>query len=93
MQVEDGAAQTLFWKNLNVVMVDNGVPNANFKRFMVDSAQANWNAVRMIYKDGDPSLPIIAREHTCLFHWFASLDKVTQKVYQTILTISTQTTI
>ena len=46
---------------------------------MADNAQANWNAVRMIYGDGDPILPMVARERTCLFHWFASLDKVTQK--------------
>jgi hypothetical protein len=46
---------------------------------MADSAQANWNAVREIYGNGDPSLPMVARERTCLFHWFASLDNVTQK--------------
>ena len=79
MQSEDGAAQTLFWENLNVVMAENGVPKTNFKGFMADSAQANWNAVRRVYGDGDPSLPMVARERTCLFHWSASLDKVTQK--------------
>ena len=79
MQSKDGAAQVLFWENMNSVMVENGVPNINFKGFMVDSAQANWNAVKAIYKDGDPSLSMVAREHTCLFHWYASLDKVTQK--------------
>jgi hypothetical protein len=46
---------------------------------MADSAQTNWNAVRAIYEDGDPSIPMVAREHTCLFHWSASLNKVTQK--------------
>ena len=35
--------------------------------------------MRAIYRDGDPSLPMVAREHICLFHWSASLDKVTQK--------------
>ena len=79
IQSEDGAAQTLFWKKLNVVMTDNMVPNVNFKGFMADSTQANWNAVRMIFRDGDPSLPMVAHEHTCLFHWSANLDKVTQK--------------
>ena len=74
IQSEDGAAQTLFWKNLNVVMADNGVPNVNFKGFMAD-----WNVVRIIYGDGDPSLPMVAREHTCISNWSASLDKVTQK--------------
>jgi hypothetical protein len=60
-------------------MAENDIPNVNFKGFMADSAQANWNAVRAIYGDGDPSLPMVARECTCIFHWSASLDTVTQK--------------
>ena len=52
---------------------------------MADSAQANWNAVRTIYGNGDPSLPMVARERTCLFHWSASLDKVTQKYIKSSL--------
>ena len=44
---------------------------------MADIAQANWDAMRMIYNDGDPTLPMVTRERTCLFHWCASLDKVT----------------
>jgi len=79
MQSEDGAAQTLFWENLNTVMAENGVLTVNFKGFMADSAQANWNAVRKIYGGGDPSLPMVGRERTCLFHWSQNLDKVTQK--------------
>ena len=79
MQFEDDAAQIFFWENLNYVMAENGVPNINFKGFMVDSAQANWNAMRTMVRDGDPSLPMVARECTYLFHWSASLDKVTQK--------------
>ena len=34
-------------------MVENGVSKVNFKGFMADTAQANWNAVRMIYGDGE----------------------------------------
>ena len=33
----------------------------------------------MNYCDGDPPLPMVTRERTCFFHWFASLDNVTQK--------------
>jgi hypothetical protein len=79
MQSEDGATQTLFWENLNDVMAENGVPKTNFKGFMTDSAQANWNTVRMVYGDDNPSLPMVARERTYLFHWSTSLDKITQK--------------
>ena len=63
---KDGATQKLFCKNLNVVMVDNGVPNTNFMGFMVDNIQANWTAMRKIYGDGDLSLLIIGDEDTCL---------------------------
>ena len=55
-QFEDGAIQTLFWENLNVVMAENGVRKTNFKGFMADIAQANWYAVQMVCGDGDPSL-------------------------------------
>ena len=60
-------------------MAKNGVSKVNFKGFMADNAQANWIAVRMIYGDGDPTLPMVARERICFFHWSASLDKVIQK--------------
>jgi hypothetical protein len=79
MQSEDARAQTIFWENLNAVMLENGVPNVNFKGFMADSAQANWIAVRKICGDGDTSVPLEGRERTCLFHWSANLDKITQK--------------
>ena len=46
---------------------------------MADNAQANWNGVRMIHGDGDPTLSMVTREHTYFFHWSASLDKVTCK--------------
>ena len=79
VQSEDARAQTIFWENLNVVMLENGIPNVNFKGFMVDSAHANWIAVRKNYGDGDPSIPLEGHERTCLFHWSAKLDKITQK--------------
>ena len=60
-------------------MVGNWVVDVNFKGFMDDSAQANFNAMRTIYEDGDSSLPMVSRERRCLFHWFASLDKMIQK--------------
>ena len=52
---------------------------------MVDNAQANWNAAKKIYGEGAPSLPMVGRERTCLFHWSQSLDKVTQKYIKTSL--------
>ena len=60
-------------------MVDNGVSTVNFKGFMADRAQANWNVVMRIYGGGNPSLPMVDRERICFFHWLQSLDKVIQK--------------
>ena len=85
MQSEDGRAQTILRKNLNFVMAENNVPNVNFKGYMANSAQSNWNAVRKIYGDSEPHLPMVDRERTCLFHWSANLDKVTQKYIKSSL--------
>jgi hypothetical protein len=79
MQSEDTAAQCIMWRSLNEVMAANGVANVNFKGFMADSAQANWNAVRTIYGTGDPKQPMENRERTCLLHWTTSLNRHTQK--------------
>ena len=49
MQSEDVAAQMILWKNLNVVIARHDVPSPKFKGFKADSAQANWNAVKVIY--------------------------------------------
>ena len=57
MQSEDAAAQMVFWKNINDVMARHGVPLPKFKGFMVDSAHANWNAIRVIYGSGAPQFP------------------------------------
>jgi hypothetical protein len=45
MQFEDMEVQCIMWQNLNKVMANSGVPNPNFKGFMADNAQANWNVV------------------------------------------------
>jgi len=37
------------WTKLNCVMFKFGLTNPNFKGFMVDSAQANWNDVCFVY--------------------------------------------
>lgn len=78
MQSEDTAAQTIFWKNLNAVIARHGIPLPKFKGFMADSAQANWNAVRIVYGSGDATTPMENQERTCLFHWTQSLEKHTK---------------
>jgi hypothetical protein len=58
MQLEDATAQSVLWKNLNAVLARHGVLEPKFKGFMADSAQANWNAIRVIYGSGDAAIPM-----------------------------------
>ena len=78
MQSEDCSAQVLLWRNLNSIVQRHGVDDIQFKGFMADSAQANWNAVRIVYGGGDPTVPMEELERTCLFHWRQSLEKHTK---------------
>ena len=50
-------------------MLGNEVSKVNFKGFMGDDAQANWNAVIKVYGVGDLNLPMVGGECTYLFHW------------------------
>ena len=71
-QSEDKYAQIIFWKNLNYVMIRHGITSPQFQGFMADSAQANWNAIRIVYGGGDPKVPMVGRERVCFFHWTQS---------------------
>ena len=78
-QSEDKDAQVIFWNNLNHVMRRHRIPMPQFRGFMANSAQANWNAVRIVYGSGDSKVPIKGREKTCYFHWAQSLEKHTKQ--------------
>ena len=77
MQSEDCEAQCIMWTCLNEVMARHGLKPVNFKGFIVDSAGANWNAVRKIYSSGDPHTMMEDHEQTCLLHWLTSLNRHT----------------
>ena len=81
MQSEDTEAQLVFWKNLNSVMERNGVAAPNFKGFMADNAQANWNAVRILYGNGNKEDKMEDRERSCLFHWTQNMVQYTEKYF------------
>jgi hypothetical protein len=49
-------------------MLKKGVPNPNFKGFMADNTQANWNVMQIAYGNGDPTKPMINKQQTCYFH-------------------------
>ena len=68
MQSEDTEIQVIMWTCLNRMLEKNGVTNPNFKGFMADSAQANWNVVCIVYSSKDPLVKMVDRERTYLFH-------------------------
>jgi hypothetical protein len=45
---------------------------------MADNAQANWNAIRVIYKSEDAAIPMKDQQRTCLFYWTQLLEKHTK---------------
>jgi hypothetical protein len=47
---------------------------------MVDNAQANWNVVQIVYGTRNPTMKLIDKECTCLFHWIQSLNKHTKQL-------------
>jgi hypothetical protein len=57
------------WTKLNETMLKHRFPKLNFQGFMGDSAQANWNSIKIVYGYGDPSIMMVDKEHTCLFDW------------------------
>ena len=60
-------------------MEKHGVKKVEFVRFMADSAQANFNAVREIFGSGDKAIPMKDKERTCQFHWSMALDRHTRQ--------------
>lgn len=78
MQSKDTESQQLMWEALIHVMASNGLPSPNFVGFMADSAQANFNADRIVFGTEDPKVPMPGRERTCLFQWTQSLDRHTK---------------
>ena len=67
-------AQKQMWLSMVGLLSGHGVKNVNFKGFMADSAQTNFNEVRKIFGSGDRSIPMEGKEQTCRFHWSMTLD-------------------
>jgi hypothetical protein len=44
------------WKNLNEKMLKHKFLKPNFKGFMVDNEEANWNTVKIVYGSEAPFL-------------------------------------
>jgi hypothetical protein len=56
-------------------MLKHGYVEPSFKGSMVDSAQANWNVVKINYGSKDVVVKMVDKEGTCLFHWIQSLNR------------------
>ena len=74
MKSEMADHQKQMWLSLISVMEKHGVRDVNFSGFMADNAQANFNAVRVVFGSGDKSVPMVGKERTCQFHWSQTLD-------------------
>lgn len=73
MLLEDIEGQVIMWRCLNKVLETNDLPNPNFKGFMVNSTQVNWNGIQIVYGSDDSSLKMNNRERSCFFHWATSM--------------------
>jgi hypothetical protein len=87
MQLEMADAQERVWLSSLAVMEKHGMSNVNFKGFMCDSAQANFNVVRVVFGSGVPTIPMENRERTCLFHWKMALERHTKQLIRSDLQV------
>jgi hypothetical protein len=68
------------WTKLNEIMLKHGFPKPNFKGFMVNNTQANWNAIKIVYGFWDLYVMMVDKECTYLFHWIQSFSRHTRKL-------------
>ena len=80
MQSDSSNAHTQVWLSKLNILDKNGMSNVNFKGFMCNSAQINFNVVRILFGSGDPTVPMENKERTCQFHWRMSLECHTKQL-------------
>ncbi len=68
------------WTKLNNTLLTNGYVKPNFKGFMSNNAQENWNVVKIVYNFSDAIIRMVDKERTCLFHWIQLLDRNTKQL-------------
>jgi hypothetical protein len=66
------------WTKFKQTMLKYKYVELNFKGFMVDITQANWNIFKIVYGSSDATIRMVDKERTCLFHWFQLLDRHTK---------------
>ena len=68
MMCEMVDAQEHMWLSILALLRKHGLENVNFKGFMADNAQANFNAIKCIFGSGDKNIPMERKERTYQFH-------------------------
>jgi hypothetical protein len=51
------------WTKLNDTMLKHGFRKLNFKGFMTDNTQANWNIIKIVYGYGDLYVEVVDKEN------------------------------
>jgi hypothetical protein len=69
MQSKVMEAQCILWRKLNAIVQNKGLGTPISKGFMMNGAQANWNAVQIVYGTEDLTLKMVDKKRTCFFHW------------------------
>jgi len=64
MQFEDTKVQQIMWTKLNETMLKHGFLKSNFKGFMINSAHANYNVIKIAYGFRDPSIRMVDKKRT-----------------------------
>jgi hypothetical protein len=64
----------LMWNAFIRFMKENDVQNVNFKRFIANYAQTNFNAIITLFGSGDSKFPMENQECNCFDHWAQSLN-------------------
>ena len=62
------------WQSLLQIIKVHRCTNVKFKDFMADSAQVNFNDVRIVFGFSDPKVCMENRERTCQSHWKMALE-------------------
>jgi hypothetical protein len=64
----------MWFSLIRLVEKEGQIENVNFKGFIVNSAQANFNVVRRTFGYGDLIIPMVGRKCTCLMHWMKFVE-------------------
>ncbi len=86
MQFEDTETQQLMWTKLNETMLKHEFSKPNFKGFMVDSAQTNWNIVKIVHDLGDLFIKMIDKKCTVYSNQspFTNTNEFTQNLVKSV---------